>query len=185
MSIYKKLKKMVGNRSLEEKFYELLQTDTYKTGVYETYDLGEGMAVVHKDYQGWYKPWFVLNHNKKTAFQWMDDNETLVTVTEDDVDWKSLRKLPEEAVLVAKSLSFHYPSFIRKFKNGVAEVKWQLHPDGRYYMDDDGFGMTPDEEVNIYGFIDTEGKVVVRFQAINDGKDLERMRKEAEGKTGK
>ena len=60
-------------------------------------------------------------------------------------------------------------------------MEWQLNPDGRYYMDDDGFGMTDDEEINIYGFIDTDGKVVVKFQMINDYKDLERLRKEAEG----
>lgn len=123
-----------------------------------------------------------MNHNKKTAFEFMDDSKTLVTVTEDDVDWKSLKKLPENAVYVAQSLSFNYPSFIRAFKNGVAEVEWQLNPDGRYYMDDDGFGMTSDVEINIYGFVNTEGKVVVKFQTISDYKDLERLRKEAEEK---
>ena len=47
-------------------------------------------------------------------------------------------------------------------------------------MDDDGFGMTADDEIEIYGFIDTEGKVIVKFQKINDYRDLERLRKEAE-----
>jgi hypothetical protein len=61
-------------------------------------------------------------------------------------------------------------------------VQWQLNPDGRYYMDDDGFGMTDDEEINIYGIIDTEGRVVVKFQTINNYKDLEKLRKEAEKK---
>jgi len=49
-------------------------------------------------------------------------------------------------------------------------------------MDDDGFGMTDDEEINIYGIIDTEGRVVVKFQTINNYKDLEKLRKEAEKK---
>lgn len=173
---------MGGDKSLEEKLYELLQTDTYKTDVYNTWDLSEGMAVLHKNFWGWYKPWMVISHNKKVAFEFMDDHETLLTVTEDDIDWKSLKKLPEDAIFRARRLSFHFPSFIRAFKNGVAQVDWQLNPDGRYYMDDDGFGMTDDEEINIYGFIDVEGKVVVKFKAINDYKDLERMRKEAEEK---
>ena len=56
MSIYKKLSKMVGCGSLEEKLYALLQTDTYKTDLYQTWDLGEGMAVLHKNMMGWYKP---------------------------------------------------------------------------------------------------------------------------------
>lgn len=180
MSIYKKLSKIESNKSIEEKLYEVLQTGTYKTDVYQLRDLGEGMAVLYKNIWGWYKPWMVLNHNSKTVFEFMDDGETLVTVTEEDVNWKSLKKLPEDAVLVARSLSFHYPSFIRAFKNCVAEVQWQLNPDGRYYMDDDGYGMTSDIEINIYGFIDTDGKVVVKFQAINDSRDKTRMRKEAE-----
>ena len=35
MSIYKKLSKMGGDKRFEEKLYELLQTDTYKTDVYQ------------------------------------------------------------------------------------------------------------------------------------------------------
>ena len=49
-------------------------------------------------------------------------------------------------------------------------------------MDDDGFGMTNDEEIEIYGFIDKTGKVLVKFRAINDNKELIAMRKEAEEK---
>ena len=63
----------------------------------------------------------------------------------------------------------------------MAQVSWQLNPDGRYYMDEDGYGMTDDEEVEIYGFIDTEGKVVVKFRNINECYgELDKMRKDAE-----
>ena len=180
MSIYKKLNKMVGNGSLDEKLYALLQTDTYKTNLYRTSNLGEGMTVLYKSMMGWYKPRFLLNHNTRTAVEFMDGNERLVTVTWNDIDWTSLQKLPEDAVCVAQCLSFHYPSFIRGFKNGVARVDWQLNPDGRYYMDDDGFGMTDDVEIEIYGFIDTAGNVLVKFQWVDDHKQLEELRKEAE-----
>ena len=180
MSIYKKLGKMAGDMSIAEKYYAILQTETYKTEVYRTWDLGEGMAVLHKNMQGWYKPWFVIDHNKKTAFEFIDDWENLLTITEDDIDWKSLKKLPENAIMMAQYLSFHFPSFIREFRNGVAQVDWQLNPDGRYYMDDDGFGMTPDVEINIHGFIDRNGHVLVKFRYVSDNKELEVMRKEAE-----
>ena len=180
MSIYKKLGKMAGDMSIAEKYYAILQTETYKTEVYRTWDLGEGMAVLHKNMQGWYKPWFVIDHNKKTAFEFIDDWENLLTITEEDIDWKSLKKLPENAIMMAQYLSFHFPSFIREFRNGVAQVDWQLNPDGRYYMDDDGFGMTPDVEINIHGFIDRNGHVLVKFRYVSDNKELEVMRKEAE-----
>lgn len=45
----------------------------------------------------------------------------------------------------------------------MAEVRWQLNPDGMYYRDEDGFGMTDDEEINLYGAIDRKGKVVKKF----------------------
>ena len=31
------------------------------------------------------------------------------------------------------------------------------------YRDEDGFGMTDDEEINLYGTIDRKGKVVKKF----------------------
>ena len=93
--------------------------------------------------------------------------------------------IPEEVLHIyqrymAQCLSFHFPSFIREFRNGVAQVDWQLNPDGRYYMDDDGYGMTPDVEINIHGFIDRNGHVLVKFRYVSDNKELEVMRKEAE-----
>ncbi len=180
MSIYKKLSRIKSDKSTEEKLYEVLQSDTYKSDLYKTEDLGEGMAVLYQNIWGWYKPRFVLNHNDKTAFEFMDSYMCLVTVSGEDIDWASLKKLPEEAIGRAEYLSFQFPSFVRGFQNGVARVDWQLNPDGRYYMDDDGFGMTDDEEIEIYGFIDTKGNVLVKFKAIKDRKELEVMRKEAE-----
>ena len=182
MSIYKKLARIKGNKSFEEKLYEVLRSDTYKSDLYKAWDLGEGMAVIYQVIWGWWKPRFVLNHNDKTAFEFMDSHERLVTVTTDDIDFESLKDLPEDVVEVAQCLSIHFPTFIRGYCNGVAQVDWQLNPDGRYYQDDDGYGMTDDEEIEIYGFIDTEGNVLVKFRAIIDSREQETMRKEAEEK---
>lgn len=182
MSIYKKLSKMGGDLSIDKKLYLLLNTERYQSGLYKTEDLGEGMAIIYQVIWGWWKPRFVLNHNAKTAFEFMDSNERLVTVTTDDIDFDSLKDLPEDVVEVAQCLSIHFPSFIRWFHNGVAQVDWQLNPDGRYYQDDDGYGMTDDEEIEIYGFIDTNGNVLVKFRAIKDSSELETMRQEAEEK---
>ena len=90
------------------------------------------------------------------------------------------KALPRDAQEQAKRLSFHYPSFIRTFKNGVAVVSWQLNPDGRYYMDEDGFGMTNDEEIEIYGLIDQKAKVIVKFRNIQNFNELGEMRRMAE-----
>ena len=41
----------------------------------------------------------------------------------------------------------------------MAEVSWQLNPDGRYYMDEDGYGMTNEKEITIFGFIDRNAEM--------------------------
>lgn len=165
----------------ETELYMKLDDDEYKHGSYEIHDLGEGMAVINEIMWGWWKPRYLVNHNTRCAYEFIDSHQRLLTVTEDDIDWDSLNNLPEDAISRARALSFHFPSFIRDFKNGVAQVSWQINPDGRYYMDDDGFGMTDDEEITIYGFIDQTAKVLVKFKNINGRyAELDKMRKEAE-----
>ena len=100
----------------------------------------------------------------------------------DDIMWETLASASERALYRAECFSFHFPSFIYRFKDGVAKVKWQLNPDGMYYMDEDGFGMTPDVEYNIYGFIDRQGRVLSKFRHLSrQGLDekLDEMRREA------
>lgn len=42
------------------------------------------------------------------------------------------------------------PIDIREFRDGVAEVSWQVSSDGRYYMDGSGFGMSGDVEETLH-----------------------------------
>ena len=93
----------------------------------------------------------------------MDAGEYLVTVTDEDIDWTSLEGLSEEVIARAQNHDGHFPTIVYGFQNGIAEVMWQINPDGRYYMDDEGFGMTDDKEVALWGKIDRTGKVVVPF----------------------
>lgn len=180
MGIFNLFRNNSKSYSDEEQLYNKLTTGTYSQYPYETKDIGEGMALVNEVIMQYWKPRFLLNHDTKCAYEFMNSNETLVTVTHEDIAWETLNELPGVARGYAKSLSFHYPSFIRSFKNGVAEVSWQLNPDGRYFMDEDGFGMTDDEEIEIHGLINKVGKVVVKFQVISDYDELNMMRQQAE-----
>lgn len=149
--------------------------------IYKFCDLDEGMGIAEEIIWQYWKPRFLLDHNAKCAYEFMTSRENLTTVTEDDIDWDSLKGLPEKSIQRAHRLDAHFPTRIRRFENGIAEVSWQLNPDGMYFMDGDGYGMTNDDEVEIYGFIDREGKVVVKFKNIHeDWNLLKAMRKEAE-----
>lgn len=72
MSIYDKISKMLGSESDEEKLYKVLNTDEYKERPYEYKDLGEGMAVIGETMWGWWKHRFLINHNTKRAYEFMD-----------------------------------------------------------------------------------------------------------------
>ena len=47
----------------------------------------------------------------------------------------------------------------------LAIISAWIYPDGRYFGDEDGFGMEDNDEVNIYGYIDTNCRVVRKFRA--------------------
>ena len=180
MNIYDKINRMADQPgTYEEKLYGILQSPKYSKGIYNVADLGEGMSIINETINGWWKPRFLLNNEKKTAYEVMTGTQVLMLAEVEDVDWDSLENLPEDAIITAHQFSFMFPSFVRWFHNGVAEVSWQLNPDGRYYMDDDGYGMTSDEELNIYGIIDKEANVIVKFQAVDED-DLPKLRAQAE-----
>lgn len=185
MGLYDKIRKLSGEPgTYDEKLYRILIDDKYSSGSYCRRNLGEGMEVIDQVIWGWWKPRFLLNHNLKTAYEWMWANQQLAIVDKEHIDWESMKKLPDEAWPKLRSYSFSYPSFIRGYQNGIAKVQWQLIPDGRYWMDDDGFGMTSEVELNIYGFIDQEANIISKFHYYTDeelqGNILDKVRKQAE-----
>ncbi len=170
MNIYDKISRMQGNETYDEKMYQLLNTEHYCQEPYRTDDLGEEMSLIEQLIWSWWKPRFLLDHRAKCAYELMDPNQMLITITDDDIDWDSLNGLPEKAIKRAQAHSGLFPTIVYGFSDGVAQVKWQINPDGRYYQDDDGFGMTDDDEIAQWGKIDRTGKVVVPFAyRHNDG----------------
>lgn len=182
MSVMKKIEALdAPEKSFEEKLYMVLSAMNFNRNGYNVCELGEGKSVIEQSIWGWWKPRYLIDSKNCRAYEIMDGNMDFVNFTTDDVDWTSIERLPEKAKKQAQVMSAEFPTFIRDFSNGVAEVSWQLTPDGRYYMDEDGFGMTSDVEITVYGFIDSEMNVLVKFQYINDDwKRLDEMRREAE-----
>lgn len=181
MSVMKKVDAMVApGKCFDEKLYIVLSTMDFTRNGYRVSELGEGISVIEQVIGGWWKQRYLIDNKNCRAYEIMDGNMVFVNFTTDDVDWDSIKQLPEKAKMRAQDMSAQFPTFIREFRKGVAEVSWQLNPDGRYYMDEDGFGMTSDEEITVYGFIDSKMNVLVKFQYINDDwKRLDRMRAEA------
>lgn len=161
--VYEEEKSNDIDMSEEEKLYRELCLSQYQGLSLVQNDLGEDMALVTQVIGRYWKPRYLMDKEARCAYEFMSIDEVLQIVTDEDIDWDSLKGLPQDAFDRAKAHSFHFPGHVYQYKNGVAEVEWQLNPDGMYYRDDDGFGMTDDEEINLYGAIDRKGKVVKKF----------------------
>lgn len=161
--VYEEGKSNDIDMSEEEKLYRELCLSQYQGLSLVQNDLGEDMALVTQVIGRYWKPRYLMDKEARCAYEFMSIDEVLQIVTDEDIDWDSLKGLPQDAFDRAKAHSFHFPGHVYQYKNGVAEVEWQLNPDGMYYRDEDGFGMTDDEEINLYGAIDRKGKVVKMF----------------------
>lgn len=161
--VYEEGKSNDIDMSEEEKLYRELCLSQYQGLPLVQNDLGEDMALVTQVIGRYWKPRYLMDKEARCAYEFMSIDEVLQIVTDEDIDWDSLKGLSQDAFERAKAHSFHFPGHVYQYKNGVAEVEWQLNPDGMYYRDEDGFGMTDDEEINLYGAIDRKGKVVKKF----------------------
>ncbi len=141
---------MSKNKKIEEakELYKILIETQFKPYYFKIEDCGEHVRIINESIGEWWKQRFLLDDEKQCAYKIMNREQRFTSFSSNDIDWESLKGLSgSSAYFQAQRLSAEYPTFIREFKNGVAEVAWQLNPDGYYYMDEDGFGMTDDQEI--------------------------------------
>lgn len=83
-------------------------------------------------------------------------------LTEADIEPSTLRLIKHQCPYLA--FKAHYRFWVFPFTGSKAAVEWTVRPDGSYYADSDGFGMTDDEEITLHGFIDTDGRPIGKFR---------------------
>lgn len=156
-------KRLLLTPTYDDLMAELKKGDTERDFSYK--DKGCGMLCF------WSEAWgnrhtFIVNTQLKKAYEIVNPKGQLVGFTLDDIEWDNVNQL--EHNYDAKHLQTSYSFGIGDFENGIASVDWMLHPDGRYYADEDGFGMEDDDEVYVSAYIDTECRVLVKFQNMDD-----------------
>lgn len=140
-------------------------------------DMGYGMLRFSNRSYG-NKQIFIVNPTIKKVYPISEPNGQLVGFTLDDIDWDNVNQL--EHNFDAKRLVADYGGLsIGDYQDGIARVDWMLYPDGRYFADEDGFGMEDNDEVNITAYIDTQCRVVVKFQDLEDDDKRKRLREKA------
>lgn len=150
------------NPTYDELMAELKKPDS--SADYYHRDMGCGMlCFTNKSYES--KQRIIVNTTLRKAYTIVDNDGCLVSFTKDDIDWESVNQLENNHY--ASALVARFSFFIDDYKDGKARVEWMLYPDGRYFADEDGFGMEDNDEVNVCGYIDTEARVVVKFHAAD------------------
>ncbi len=126
---------------------------------YWIYNLGEGMVLYrHQDTH----EMLLLNRTTGDKIKLVDDFGDIIHITLQDINFERVNQL--ESNWNAEKLWARYYYGVEPYQDGVAMVTWTLYPDGRYFADEDGFGGEDGLEVNIYGFMDKEGKMVIPFR---------------------
>ena len=158
-------KKIFGKKSKSPKgLYNYLMQDKFTRSPYQMGFDQDAITILNQSINGWWKPRYIVDRERHEAYEFMNESEQLLTIADGDIDWSSLQGLPTDIVIRAKTRDGHFPVLFGRFHDGKAEVEWQLNPDGRYYMDDDGYGMTDDEETVLIGTVDRTGKVIRKFR---------------------
>ena len=106
-------------------------------------------------------------------------------VDDNDIDYDAIAKECDNGIGNAQSKAIRYAGLNRwdGFKDGLCAISWMLYPDGRYFADEDGFGMEDNDEEEVYVIIDTDLNIVEPFRPIKDVaaylKDLRKNKRES------
>ena len=147
-----------------KKLYERLMQEEFTRSPYQMANDQDAVTILEQTINGWWKPRYIIDHEYHKAYEFMDETEQLLTIAYGDIEWSTLKGLPTHIVVRAKTRDGHFPVLFGRFHDGKAEVEWQINPDGRYYMDEDGYGMSDDEEIKLVGTVDRTGKVIRKFR---------------------
>lgn len=118
---------------------------------------------------------YLVNTHTRQSYQLTDTTGRIVAFGKKDMDYRAIESLPyhENAYLMQADYYFS----VEDFDRGVALVVWTLYPDGRYFADEDGFGGSDNDEVNIYAYIDQACKVLIPFRPMTESQKKEEKRR--------
>ena len=125
------------------------------------FDIGENMAVVNDEG----KSFTIINMETGKTRQFVSESGSLL-VDDSDIDFNTIEKgCPN--FNGCKIVRYWFGRY-SDFQNGVCAICWTVYPDGRYFADEDGYGMEDNNEENVYCIINKDLEIIVPFQPMND-----------------
>lgn len=92
----------------------------------------------------------------------------VVGFSDDEIDFVTVDKLPHGHKAHSRDMDYTPMGWFDRCKNGLIVLVWMLYPNGRYFADEDGFGMEDNDEEKIYCVMNDNLKVVRPFTVVRD-----------------
>lgn len=96
----------------------------------------------------------------------------VVGFSDDEIDFEAIEKLPHGHKVYNRTMNYGPVCWYDRCENGLIALYWTLYPDGRYFADEDGFGMEDNDEEVIYCVMNDNLEVVRPFTVVPDIKAL-------------
>lgn len=138
-----------------------IKTKIIMSSFKDALDIGENMAILKEDGKS-----FTILNKETGKLRRIVSEEGRLLVDDGEIDFDAIEKgCPDFEG--GKYVEYYFGIF-REFKNGVCAICWTVYPDGRYFADEDGFGMEHNNEENAYCIINRNLEIIVPFQPMKD-----------------
>ena len=147
------------NSPRTERYVRMMEEST-KCTEYLTYPLSDGMLLMY--HKNWHdnKERLLINTQRELVYDLVDAEGRFTLITKEDIDFKGIIHLNN--IRNAYLLKVEHEFEISQFTDGLALVRWQLFPDSHWY-DDQGMGVTGNQETSIYAYIDCFANLLTKF----------------------
>ncbi len=92
----------------------------------------------------------------------------IVGFSDDEIDFTTIDRMPNSHNAHPRIMRYGEVCWWNSCRNGLIALCWTLYPDGRYFADEDGFGMEDNDELTVYCVMNDNLEVVRPFTVVPD-----------------
>ena len=134
---------------------------------YKCYEWGENILRVFDENLDGY-----LVNTKTGKARLIDSKGFLEGFSDEEIDFATIDKQEHSHNAHPRRIAYAGIGRYDNCQNGIFALCWMLYPDGRYFADEDGFGMEDNDELTVYCVMDDDLNVIRPFTIVPDIKAL-------------
>lgn len=155
------LRRLFGKKKtdiLKENVISDLKNIQNKVEGYNMNKLGDDIYFVYLDHG---RARWLYNERESLLIPLVSHRGCVMFLEESDIEDKAIELIKNECPRYLMSANFRF--WVFPFKDGLADVEWTVRPDGMYWADEDGYGMTDEDAISLHGKITPDGKPAGKF----------------------